>query len=97
MEPPMKPMNISHSISRVSLLGWLLLATSWNACTGKPPVSVVIPDSWELKPAAQCEWAKVDGKLVPSNCVWDQGRATIDLGYIRELADLLDACAKKDI
>ena len=93
----MKPMNISRSISKVTLLAWLLLAISWSACAGKPAASVVIPDSRELKPAAQCEWTKVDGKLVPSNCVWDQGRATIDLGYIRDLIDLLSACAKKDI
>lgn len=55
----------------------LLLASSLSACSTP---SVVIPDSRELKPAYT-----VEGQL-------DPGRVAIDLGYLREIVELLDKC-----
>lgn len=87
-----------HEMMRTSRLrptwaGTLLvsssLVVSLNACTPKPPVSVVIPDSHELRPAIVCN--------EKGECVKDEGRVTIDLGYLRELIDLLDVCRKQRI
>ena len=70
---------------------------TWSACAGKPSVNAVIPDTRELRPAAQCDWQQEGDVLVPSNCTWDEGRATIDLGYIREIVEMLSACTKAKI
>ena len=61
---------------------WMLvvgicLVSSLSACSTPP---VVIPDSRELRPAYTQE-----GQL-------DPGRATIDLGYLREIVEILDRC-----
>src|SRR3990167_8533879 len=74
--------------------GMLSLVLSLTACTGKPAVKLVIPDSRELRPAATCEWSAA---MEASGCVWDQDRVTIDLGYLREIIDRLDACDKVKI
>lgn len=85
----MKPMTISNSIRVGIRLALFLLVTSLNACQPKPVASVVIPDSHELRPAVACNQ---DGQ-----CSIDPNRVTIDLGYLRELIDLLDVCRKQKI
>ena len=59
------------------LAAGICLASSLSACSTPP---VVIPDSRELRPAYT-----VEGQL-------DPGRATIDLGYLREIVEILDRC-----
>lgn len=51
--------------------------------------SVIIPDTRDLRPAIVCN--------EKGECVKDEGRVTIDLGYLRELIDLLDVCRKQRI
>ena len=86
--------NISASIRIGILLAFGSCLLSLTACSATPVVSIILPDSKELRPAALCEW---DDHMNPTNCRLDPGRATIDLGYAREIADLLDACRKKEI
>ncbi len=85
----MKRMNPSRPIWAGIGLASCSLVVSLSACTPKPPVSVVIPDSHELRPGVVC-----DGK---GDCTVDPNRVTIDLGYLRELIDLLDVCRKQRI
>ena len=82
----MKWMSIFNSISPATLLALLALVASLNACSAKPPGSVILPDSHELTAGVVCN--------DHGECVPDPKRVTIDLGYLREIMDTLDACRK---
>jgi len=85
-------MRTLNNTWRRTLLASLILAASLSGCaTRHGGESLVIPDSHELRPAYACE---PDGDGTPTNCAVDPYRVTIDLGYLREIIDLLDGCAK---
>lgn len=90
-------MRISWHISRVTPLVWLIWLISLNACGGKLPASVVIPDSHTLHPGVSCTW---DGDPMKggtaTNCQYDPYRVNIDLGYLRGIMEELDACRKRE-
>lgn len=61
-----------------------------NGCSEKPSASIVIPDRHELREAYVCDHeAQV--------CQHDLTAVTIDLGYLRDIIDQLDACRKQKI
>ncbi len=86
----MKQTDTSSKRSMGIRLACLCLVASWNGCTANPPVSVVIPDSRDLREAYTCDHeAKV--------CQHDPTGVTIDLGYLRAIIEQLDACRKQTI
>lgn len=82
-------MTTSNSIRVGIRLALLISVVNLNACATKPVEKVVIPDSHDLRPAIVCN--------EKGECVKDESRVTIDLGYLRELIDLLDVCRKQRI
>lgn len=84
-----KRMNTSSSTWTGIRLALFLSVASLSACQPRPVEKVVIPDTHDLRPAIVCN--------EKGECVKDDGRVTIDLGYLRELIDLLDVCRKQRI
>ena len=85
----------SDNIFKATQLGWLIWLVSLSACIGKYDARVVIPDSRTLHPAVSCTWEDDHGKPShPTNCAYDPYRVNIDLGYLREILEDLDACRK---
>lgn len=89
MRHVMKRMTISRRTWAGIPVVLFSLVANLNGCSPKPVASVIIPDSRELRPGVVC-----DGK---GDCTVDPNRVTIDLGYLRELIELLDVCRKQRI
>lgn len=76
------------------LVGLSSLVLSWSGCREKHIEKLVLPDSKELRPAIKCVINEQDEL---AECMLDPSRVTIDLGYLRNIIDLLDACRKARI
>ena len=79
-------MPTSSSTWAATRLAWLICLLLLSGCTTRPS-AVVIPDSQELRQAWICP---SDG----NNCVPDQTRTTVDLGYLRDILRTFEECQK---
>ena len=83
-------MRTSPPISRVILLACGTCLLLLSGCLSKPPESVVIADSKEIRGAWECPDSTGMGcKVVPD-------RVTIDLGYLRQFLQELQVCYGED-